>query len=130
MGMYIKRKSQEISKAINSLASFPKKQVVHRHLKNIDFPRTPCGHPDAFIHPDLQGRDWQPIKDGHPLFQNLKGEVFRLSDKSVKDQVVPVFINEAAYAEKNIAMSLTKREIWNFEQSWRKAFYQLVAPYI
>jgi aspartoacylase len=31
---------------------------------------------------------------------------------------IPVFINEAAYAEKHIAFSLTKREVWAMEPQW------------
>ena len=36
-----------------------------------------------------------------------------------EESYVPVFINEAAYMEKNIAMSFTKREIWHFEDNWK-----------
>ena len=32
--------------------------------------------------------------------------------------VWPVFINEAAYGEKGIALSLTRRECWPLEASW------------
>ena len=94
-------------------------------MKNIDFPRDSSGALAAFVHPDLQGRDWQPIKTGHPLFVNINGEVVRLFEQSLKDEVVPVFINEAAYSEKNIAMSLTKREIWDFEKSWQNNLHDL-----
>ena len=33
----------------------------------------------------------------------------------------PVFINEAAYGEKNIALGLTQRERWPCEASWVEA---------
>lgn len=39
---------------------------------------------------------------------------------------VPVFINEAAYAEKRIALSLTRREVWPVEDAWRTALEQLL----
>ena len=32
-----------------------------------------------------------------------------------------MFINEAAYAEKRIALSLTQREVWPVEAAWRAA---------
>ena len=38
----------------------------------------------------------------------------------------PVFINEAAYAEKRIAFSLTRREVWSTDPSWSKALEQLM----
>ncbi|MFL0742564.1 MAG: aspartoacylase, partial [Prochlorococcus sp.] len=39
---------------------------------------------------------------------------------------VPVFINEAAYFEKHIAMSLTSREVWPLAREWKGALQQLV----
>jgi aspartoacylase len=38
----------------------------------------------------------------------------------------PVFINEAAYAEKRIAFSLTRREVWPIDPSWGQALEQLM----
>jgi aspartoacylase len=38
-----------------------------------------------------------------------------------------VFINEAAYAEKRIALSLTQREVWPVEACWQTALEQLLA---
>ncbi|KGG16711.1 MULTISPECIES: aspartoacylase [unclassified Prochlorococcus] len=118
---------EEISKYINCGASFPEKLLVHRHLKNIDFPRDSLGRPSAFIHSDLQGRDWYPIRYGHPLFTDLNGNEIRFLDQSLEsEEVVPVFINEAAYVEKNIAMSLTKREVLTFDPAWKDALYRLI----
>jgi aspartoacylase len=39
--------------------------------------------------------------------------------------VVPVFINEAAYGEKGIALSLTQREAWRLQPSWAEVLQQL-----
>jgi len=117
---------EEISKSINSKSCFPDKLIVHRHLKSIDFPRDSSGEPIAYIHGDLDGRDWQPIKNGYPLFEYINGDKVRLSDNSFSDEVFPVFINEAAYAEKNIAMSFTKKEVWRFDDCWKDAFYALI----
>ncbi len=117
---------EEISKSIDLRSSFPQKLIVHRHLKSIDFPRDSSGKPIAYIHRDLEARDWHPIENGSPIFEDLKGDVIRLSDNSFKDKVFPVFINEAAYAEKNIAMCFTQREVWNFDNSWKDAFYELI----
>ena len=40
-------------------------------------------------------------------------------------QHVPVFINEAAYLEKNIAMSFTKKEVIFSSQEWLNEFLSL-----
>jgi aspartoacylase len=38
----------------------------------------------------------------------------------------PVFINEAAYGEKGIALSLCRRERWSCQASWAEALGALV----
>ena len=38
-----------------------------------------------------------------------------------------MFINEAAYGEKGIALSLTRRECWPVQAGWAEALEQLAA---
>jgi len=111
-------------KNINNLnLLFPDKLIIHRHVKSIDFPRDEEGNINAFVHPLRQGRDWHPLKKNDDLFLKLDGETINYQEK---ESYVPVFINEAAYMEKNIAMSLTKRELWDFEDDWEKSLIDLV----
>ena len=107
---------EEIAKVKAGEAKYPDNLIIHRHLGSIDFPRDDIGNPDYFIHKNVQDKDWQILENGDSLFQNLEGKIIRNSTKS---NVVPVFINEAAYIEKNIAMSLTKREVWQFNSIWK-----------
>jgi aspartoacylase len=45
----------------------------------------------------------------------------------LEDQRVwPLFINEAAYGEKRIALSLTSRERWAVDPSWAEALAALL----
>ena len=39
---------------------------------------------------------------------------------------VPVFVNEAAYAEKRIALSITQREVWPVQSDWCSALKELL----
>jgi len=117
---------QEISKMIKSIASFPDQVVIHRHIRNIDFPRDSEEKQSAFIHPNIQGRDWFPIAKDQPLFINLNGDSLAFPEYFNYEELVPLFINEAAYAEKNIAMGLTKREVWDFDPNWKNILYGLV----
>ena len=87
----------------------PPALVVHRHLGSLDLPRDATGQPEACIHPERQGKDWIPLVEGDPLFLKPDGQVIRYHGP---DGQVPVFINEAAYGEKGIALSLTVRETW------------------
>ena len=109
----------ELSKLNRGLASFPDSLEVHRHVRSIDFPRSEDGLIDGFVHPARQGQDWIAIQNGAPLFMKLDGTVVEFQSDEC---LVPVFINEAAYAEKNIAMSFTKKEIWDFSSNWADTY--------
>ena len=102
---------------------FPDKLIIHRHIKSIDFPRDEEGNIDGFVHHLRQSKDWHPLERNDELFSKLNGETIRFAEN---EDYVPVFINEAAYAEKNIAMSFTKREMWNLKKEWKKALIDLV----
>jgi aspartoacylase len=77
------------------------------HVESVDFPRDDRDRIRAFVHEELQDRDFQPLEVGAPLFQGLDGETVRYQGEP---GLCPVFINEAAYYEKRIAFSLTRRE--------------------
>ena len=62
---------------------------------------------DAIIHERLQGRDYMPLHPGDPIFRTLSGGVIKYEGSKI---VYPVFINEAAYYYKGVAMSLTTLE--------------------
>lgn len=108
---------EEIENIKNGLITktLPNNLIVHRHVKSIDFPRNLNDKVIAFIHPERDGKDWIALKEGDPLFMNSLGETYQYSEN---DSYVPVFINEAAYSEKGISMSYTKREIWTFSKDW------------
>ena len=95
--------------------TLPKKLVVHRHLKSLDYPRNANGAPSACIHPDLLKSNWKPIKRGFPLFIKSDGSLIYYEND---DLVVPVFVNEAAYVEKGIALSFTKKEVMFVSDGW------------
>jgi len=81
--------------------------TVYRHQRRIDYPKTSDGDLDGFIHPQRQGRDFEAMAPGDPLFLTLDGHAIGYDGPEV---VHPVFVNEAAYYEKGIAMCLTQPE--------------------
>ncbi len=83
---------------------------VFTQYKDIDYPRSANGKIDAMIHENLLGKDFSALKDGDPLFKTFDGQTIFYKGQTV----YPIFINEAAYYEKKIAMSLTVKseEIW------------------
>lgn len=82
------------------------KITVYEHLEHIDYPRRPNGKLAAMIHPERQGQDFMPLSPGDPLFMTFTGATLEYTGEN---KVWPVFINEQAYYEKGVAMSLTKK---------------------
>ncbi len=115
---------EEISKIKFGKSRFPRQLIVHRHIGSIDYPRDMNDQTEAVIHKERQGNDWQPIDLGSPLFINSTGDIIKFLDNT---NLVPVFINEAAYSEKNIAMSFSKREVWFFLSEWKDALIDLIS---
>ena len=79
--------------------------TVYQCTDLIDYPRNAEGELLGMVHPQIQFRDYQPIAPGDPLFLTFEGETIIYAGNSV---TYPVFINEAAYYEKGIAMCLTQ----------------------
>uniref|UniRef100_A0A8C1NDZ8 N-acyl-aromatic-L-amino acid amidohydrolase n=1 Tax=Cyprinus carpio TaxID=7962 RepID=A0A8C1NDZ8_CYPCA len=71
---------------------------------NIDYPRDSETHViTAAVHPNLQDRDFCLLHPGDPMFLSFSGETLRYKGK---EALYPFFINEGAYYEKGIALSL------------------------
>ncbi len=90
-----------------TLQKKPKKIVdVYTQYKDIDYPRDPSGNISAMVHPNLQNGDYKEVRPGDPLFISFTGnDIPSAEDRSVW----PIFINEGAYYEKKLAMSLTTK---------------------
>jgi aspartoacylase len=81
--------------------------TVYQCVEILDYPRNESGEIQGMIHPQLQFRDYEPLHPGDPIFITFAGEeITYKGDKTV----YPVFINEAAYYEKAIAMCLTEKQ--------------------
>jgi aspartoacylase len=86
---------------------YPASLLIYRHLSTVDFPKRDTGELNGMIHRDRQEQDYQELRPGDPLFTTFDGEAIVYTGSS---SVYPVFINEAAYYEKGIAMCLTQKE--------------------
>ncbi len=80
--------------------------TLYQYVGSIDYPRNENGEILAMIHPRLQGKDYEPLKPGEPIFLTFDNQVMTYQGEST---VYPIFINEAAYYEKGIAMCLTEK---------------------
>ncbi|MGL1936282.1 MAG: aspartoacylase [Fibrobacterales bacterium] len=84
----------------------PQNVDIYTQQYNVDFPRDEQNQPNAMIHPNLQGMDYQPLNPGDPIFLTFEGEELLYEGA---ETVYPVFINELAYYEKGIAFSVTQK---------------------
>ena len=88
-----------------ALTEPPAETPVFHHLEDVPFTQDgDC--PDPVIHRDLEGKSYQPMERGEPVFIGSNGRVVGYSGP---ENACAVFINEAAYYEKGIAFSLTRR---------------------
>ncbi|MBH8553231.1 aspartoacylase [Nostocaceae cyanobacterium CENA357] len=81
--------------------------TLYQYVEAIDYPRNEQGEIQAMVHPQLQFRDYEPLNPGDPMFLTLDGQAIAYQGKST---VYPIFINEAAYYEKGVAMYLTQKQ--------------------
>jgi aspartoacylase len=80
--------------------------VIYQVTHSIDYPRNSSGEIQAMVHPDLQFRDYESIYPGRPIFITFEGREIFYEGGSI---VYPVFVNEAAYYEKGVAMCICKK---------------------
>ncbi|MBL1199064.1 MAG: aspartoacylase [Nostoc sp. GBBB01] len=81
--------------------------TLYHHLSVIDYPKKDDGTIFGMIHPQLQDKDYQALNPGDPMFLTFDNKTIVYQGEYT---VWPVFINEAAYYEKGIAMAFTKKE--------------------
>lgn len=90
----------------------PASLTVYQAIASIDYPRDAIGELQAAIHPNLQFQDYQPLEPGEPMFLTFADTSILYQGEST---VFPVFINEAAYYEKGIAMTFTQKQQFELE---------------
>ena len=92
----------------NALPELPKRVEAFRYLHSIKLPLSANGERLGMVHRNIQDRDYQPIEPGAPLFALFDGSEIAYDGSEV---VYPTFINEAAYYDNNLAMSLNDK-VW------------------
>ena len=96
----------KITSVTNTFTTY---QCIHA----VDYPRDENGEIQAMIHPALQFQDYQPLYPGDPMFMTFDHkEIFYEGESTV----YPIFINEAAYYEKGIAMYFSQKQVINIDK--------------
>ncbi|MBD2088342.1 aspartoacylase [Microcoleus sp. FACHB-1515] len=90
----------------------PSDFTLYQAIASVDYPRNASGELQAMIHPQLQFKDYEPLHNDAPMFLSFAGETISYQGE---DLVYPIFINEAAYYEKNIAIVFTQKQQFKLE---------------
>ena len=90
----------------NALPPLADKVTAFRFIDKIQLPLDENGERIGMIHKNIQDNDFKAIYPGDPLFTTFNGEEIFYQGKDV---VYPAFINEAAYYDNNLAMSLLQQ---------------------
>lgn len=59
-----------------------------------------------YVHPNLDRADFKELHPGDPVFINIEGEELGFDGK---ESIIPFFINEAAYQDDRLAMTMSKK---------------------
>ncbi len=84
----------------------PKSMEGYQFVKKVALPTNEHGEITAMVHPDRQHKDYQAINSGDPLFITLDGKTISYTED---ETVYGAFINEAAYYDQKIGLSLMKK---------------------
>jgi aspartoacylase len=83
------------------------KITIYQFISAIDYPKNAHGEIQGMIHPNLQFKDYEPLNKGDLIFLTFAGEEITYEGEFT---VYPIFINEAAYYEKGVAMCFTEKQ--------------------
>lgn len=90
--------------------NLPKTMQGFQFVKKVKLPENDRGEIVAMIHPERQDKDYQQINTGDPLFITFDGATIAYTDK---ESLYGAFINEAAYYDQHVGLSLMKKIIIN-----------------
>lgn len=96
----------------DELPALPDTYEAFKYTETLSLPLDDLGVRAGMVHHSVQDGDFKPLKDGDPIFTLFDGaEIFWEGDYIA----YPHFINEAAYYDNNLAMSLAAKIIVNVD---------------
>lgn len=91
-----------------SLPSLPKQIDAYRYTESLTLPVNEQNQRIGMVHKNVEGNDFKPLEPGAPLFALFDGSEINYQGNTT---TYPTFINEAAYYDNNLAMSLCDKVI-------------------
>lgn len=87
----------------NALPSLPASYEAYRYVETLSLPQDHNGERIGMVHKNVQDSDFKLLKKGDPIFTLFDGDEITYQGDL---DAYPHFINEAAYYDNNLAMSL------------------------
>ena len=92
----------------NSVPSLPDEIEAFSYTETIKLPEDEAGNRLGMVHRHVQDSDFKAIKPGDPIIKHFDGSETKWQGDYV---AYPHFINEAAYYDNNVAMSMATRRL-------------------
>lgn len=90
----------------NELPELPDSIEAFRYIKSIKLPTDEQNNRLGMVHQHVEGQDFKPLNPGEPVFALFDGSIITFDEVTT---YYPTFINEAAYYDNNLAMSLCEK---------------------
>lgn len=91
---------------MDKLPELPKSFEAFKYTETLKLPEDEQGERIGMVHRNVQDADFKPLRPGDPIFTLFDGSTICWEGDY---EAYPHFINEAAYYDNNLAMSLAKK---------------------
>ena len=81
---------------------------IYEEIEDVFYPQNENGELTAYVHPELQGKDFHPLEGAYKAFRGFPGEDIQ---RETKEKLFPIFINEAAYYPSKLAFTLCRKSL-------------------
>lgn len=96
----------------NTLLELTGSYEAYRYEETLSLPQDEQGERIGMVHKNVQDQDFKPLTKGDPIFTLFNGGEITYQGEY---EAYPHFINEAAYYDNNLAMSLAKKITINLD---------------
>ncbi|WP_448551231.1 aspartoacylase [Thalassotalea montiporae] len=90
----------------NRLPELPASYDAYKYTESLTLPQDEDGERIGMVHKNVQDNDFKPLSKGDPIFTLFDGGEITYQGEY---EAYPHFINEAAYYDNNLAMSLAEK---------------------
>lgn len=103
---------REILRALSTPGDFTSGSVeIYEEIEDVFYPQNENGELTAYIHADFQDKDFHPVRGTYLPFKTFAGVD---QTRETKEELYPIFINEAAYYGVKLAYTLCRKRNLQF----------------